>query len=569
MRQLRVSLYVAVSLLAGACGPGGDDDGGKCADILPGDLVVTEIFADYDAPTGGSGADDGKEWFEIYNASDAPIDLEDVAVTLARPDGSRAKTHTMATLTIAAGDYAVLGNVTPEFVTGHLDYGYGAGLGDMFNTDGGKITLACGSTEIDSAQFDVVTSGRSTGFDGGVAPDFTANDDLLAWCEPPPDVLYMFEDSNFGTPGAANVDCVNVTPGMCNDGGTPRATVTPTPGDLVITEVHPNPSGDDALQEWFEVYAVNAVDLNGIQVARSTGSADTVESPDCLHVAAGSYAIVAKSADGTMNGMLPPVSGTFGLSLVDTGDLHISDAAGTLLDAVTWTNAGDAKTRQLDPDFLDAAANDAENVWCDATVAWAAADKGSPAAVNEQCTILPPAGMCQDGVTTRDIVPPTLGQVAITEVFPNNTGNDVQEKDWIELRAYASFDLNGSQLSRGTSSSSILAADCIHLDAGDYALFAGSTETTLNGGLPAVDGGFSFSFNQSGTATINDPLGALLDTVTYTSTDGKAKQLDPDVAAAAGANTANDDVATWCNATALYNGTDTGTPGANNDVQCP
>src|SRR5262245_19075660 len=106
------------------------------------------------------------------------------------------------------------------------------------------------------------------------------------------------------------------------------------------------------------------------------------------------------------------------------------------------------------------------------------------------------------------------------------------------------------------------------MNAGDYVVLAGSTDSTANGNIPQVDAAFTFSFNQSGTATLNDPTGALLDTVTYTSTDGKAKALDPDIVGGATANIDNDVVTNWCNATSLYNGTDFGTPRALNDTQC-
>jgi hypothetical protein len=558
MRQLRLSF--SLLMILAACGPGGGS-GGQCEDILPGDLVITEFFADYDAPTGGSGADAGKEWFEIFNASDAPIDLEDLTITLSRPDGTSDHTHTMGTLTIDAGDYAVLGNVTPELVAGHLDYGYGADLGDMFNTDGGKLTIGCGDTEIDVAQYDEVTPGRSSGFDGGIAPDFTANDDLLAWCEPPVEPAYQYEDSNYGTPGQTNVDCMSVTPGTCNDGGTPRATVTPVAGDVVITEVHPNPSGDDDLQEWFEIYAVNAVDLNGVQVARSTGSPDTIDSPDCIHVDAGGYAVIAKSADSTMNGMLPAVAGTFGISLVDTGDLHLNTPAGGLLDAVTWTNAGADKTRQLDPDTLDAAGNDTENLWCDATIAWAGADLGSPGAVNEQCP--PPAGSCTDpdDATLRASVPPTAGQLVITEWMADLPGADT-DKEWFELKASASFDLNGLQAGLTTLGATPIVANggtCLEVTAGEYLLFA---ETDTVTGLPPVTGTEPLTLGNATGSLVIGINGGVLDTKTWAT------------AAVAGTSFQIDTDGTQCVApagTPEYNTVDhfIGTPKAVHTVECP
>jgi hypothetical protein len=62
-RQMRrfaplASLVAAAGGLLGiaACGP--DSSSGACKDqLLPGDLVITEVFADYAAPTGGTGTD--------------------------------------------------------------------------------------------------------------------------------------------------------------------------------------------------------------------------------------------------------------------------------------------------------------------------------------------------------------------------------------------------------------------------------------------------------------------------------------------------------------------------------
>ncbi len=65
--------FLAIALLAAACGGGGGTTNDCKAALLPGDLVITEIFADYAAPSGTSGSDTGKEWFELYNASPKPV----------------------------------------------------------------------------------------------------------------------------------------------------------------------------------------------------------------------------------------------------------------------------------------------------------------------------------------------------------------------------------------------------------------------------------------------------------------------------------------------------------------
>src|SRR5262245_4314571 len=118
-----VTLLCAAAAIA-ACGPGDDGTTESCKGLLAGDLVITEVFADADAPPGGSGADEGKEWFEIYNASTSPKDLAGVVVSHGRPDGSSTKTHTMKATTIAAGQYLVLANTLPELVPAWGDYGY-------------------------------------------------------------------------------------------------------------------------------------------------------------------------------------------------------------------------------------------------------------------------------------------------------------------------------------------------------------------------------------------------------------------------------------------------------------
>src|SRR4051812_7610181 len=158
----RGSCFAAgVLILVGACGPSAGKAGQCKSEIGVGDLVVTEVFADFKAPTGGTGADEGKEWFEIFNASDNAIDLEGMRVDHGRPDGSKIKSHVMTTVTLAPGEYLTLGNSPPDLTPPYIDYGYSADLGDMFNTDGGKISLNCGDTEIDNAIYDSVKEGHS------------------------------------------------------------------------------------------------------------------------------------------------------------------------------------------------------------------------------------------------------------------------------------------------------------------------------------------------------------------------------------------------------------------------
>ena len=76
-----------VSALVAGCGPTTTSSTACKTALLPGDLVITEVFADYKASAAGNGSDTGKEWFEIYNATHAAIDLAGLTITHSRLDG--------------------------------------------------------------------------------------------------------------------------------------------------------------------------------------------------------------------------------------------------------------------------------------------------------------------------------------------------------------------------------------------------------------------------------------------------------------------------------------------------
>src|SRR5207237_667576 len=111
-RSAMRSVLVASIVLAvfSACGPSAAVP--RCeAKLHPGNLVITEVFADYRASRAGTSST-GFEWFELYNATDHPIDLGGVVLARARLDGSAAKLHAMASRTIAPGGYFVVGDAT-------------------------------------------------------------------------------------------------------------------------------------------------------------------------------------------------------------------------------------------------------------------------------------------------------------------------------------------------------------------------------------------------------------------------------------------------------------------------
>lgn len=575
MRLVVPSLLGAVALVASACGPA--DNEGACKDMLiAGDLVITEVFADYAATGGGTGADEGKEWFEIYNATGRPVELEGLTIVHSRPDDSKAKSHVVEDVTIAPGQYFTLGNAAQDLRPAYVDYGYGAALGDLFNSDGGKLALKCGDTEIDAARYDSVKSGRSRQLTAAQPPDYTLNDDLANWCEAK---ATEFEPANFGTPGQQN-DCAPVVIGQCNDGGTMRAAVAPEVGQLVITELMPSPNAvDDNVGEWFEARATADFDLNGVGLDRAGDSMapNVIESPDCIRVTAGSYVVFARSADSTMNGGLPAgsVLGTFKFTMVggtaaSPGDVQIMYGT-TVIDAVTWPRSSNGKALQLDPSLIDPVANDNPSNFCDATTPYGTGtppDLGTPGSANSACSLLPPAGMCDANGTLRAIAKPAAGTLVISEFLANPAGSSDATREWVEIAntGTAAFDLNGLGIARaGGTANVVQSAACVSVAAGGFGLFARSKDPANNGMLPAVDATFAFSLvDTNGNVEIRDG-DDVLDAITWPSVmSGVSRQLAP----GSFSTTANDDIANFCPGTTPYGDqTNLGTPKAAN--VCP
>lgn len=552
-------VFVVVVVVVGAltaCGPA--DQEGSCKDtLLAGDLVITEVFADYQAADGGTGADEGKEWIEIYNASDRAVELRGLTVVHGRPDGSRPKSHVMDDVTIAPGQFFTMGNSTQDLLPVYIDYGYSADLGDLFNADGGKLALQCGDAVIDSAIYDSVEPGHSRQLTAAQPPDYTVNDTLANWCEAS---STEFEAKNYGTPGQDN-DCTPVVIGRCGDGGTMRDTVAPGPGDLVITEVMPSPASvSDTLGEWFEARAMKDVDLNGLGLDRAgdtTANPELIESASCLRVTAGSHVVFARNADPSMNGGLNAAA-SFRFSLITgtaaaPGDVRIVSGT-TIIDAVSWTSSRTARALALDPDFTNDTANDDVGNFCDGATSYntsgTGTDFGTPGTANAQCALLPQPGQCLDNGTPRAIVKPTIGQLVITEFLANpvGTGSDATQ-EWFEIANLGNspFDLNGLGLKgNATTVNVIAAAECKRVAAGGFALFAHGTDPAQNGGLPAVDATFSFALAQSnGSLSVLDGT-TVIDAITWTTgiQDGASKQLQPMQTT----TTANNDPANFCNA---------------------
>ena len=546
-----------------------DADTNQLRPIVPvtvGNLVITELLANPEGVADGDG-----EWFELWAKSSG--DLNGMRVGKA----GAWETKPIEWLgnfgdcvEVQPGDYVVVAHDQDPLVNCALPQV--DGLFDMALNNSNSSLMVGFEVSGQIALWDEVTwastvAGASTSFGG--APDSVANDDITAWCAG----VGVYGCADEGTPGLANPSCGGGGGGDCIDPDTnmARAIVAPALGELVLSEVMPDPSAaTDANGEWLEVYASASFDLNGLELGKDGAVKFTVVDPMCIEVTADSWLAFALEGDPLVNGGVDPVTLVYaGLSLTnDPGNVFIG-YAGTLLDEYTWMNSptGASLSRDLMAD-----------TWCAGVDPYGAGDLGTPALANPACGGGMMGGMCLDNGVPRAKVAPNLGDIVISEFMANP---DVMgmvtdaNGEWFELRALASFDLNGleygnSAFVMGAPADTTLSSNnCLAVSAGETVLFARNADSMVNGGLPPVDFTFSAGLTNSNAAMYIGHGGALLDQINWTaSATGASTSLDPDFYAPDLNDTANNADPAWCYQTVVYGLGDKGTPDAANG-QCP
>jgi hypothetical protein len=511
----------------------------------PGDIVITEFHSNPAIVEDAAG-----EWIEVR--ANAAFDLNDVLV--GRDEDEPDPLTVAECIHLEPGDYALIareieanGGLPPVDATFSFS---------LINSNG-SLFVANADEELDRVTWTSSESGAAT----ALAPEFsdpTENDDEANWCP----ATAPYGDGDFGTPGEENTACGGVSADTCLDGGTPRDIRRPGPGGLLVTELHPNPAAvGDTEGEWFELYANEDFDLNGLELSRTEGEIDeTIVDPNCLPVATGGYAVIARERKA--NGGLPQVDATFGFSLVNSDGYLAIGSAGTVIDELGYASSFDGATRSLDPAFTDPADNDDETRWCAGTTAYGDGDLGTPGEANPACGGVA-TGTCLDGDTERDVISPTVGQLVITEIMPDPSAVTDANGEWFELLATGDFDLNGVSFGHapGDPDSTLEpAGPCLEVGAGQRVVIAKSIDPLVNGDLPQADyssGSLSLA-NAGGTLVVE--IGAtLIDQAGYAgATSGHAWTLD----AALETAEANDLAENFCVASDLIgDGPDFGTPG--------
>lgn len=250
--------------------------------------------------------------------------------------------------------------------------------GNPFSTVGmsGATTGASGGADVtpgsDEAEPTDADSGSTSAADGSSSESATTEpDDTSAGeCDPPCDPQVSVCEAS---------QCVPPGP--------------PLPGDVVITELMPNPSlvtDDDG--EWIELTNVGTepVDLEGCALYDDGNDEDIIDTGAALVVPPGGQVVFGKLADVALNGGIPGVAYAFGTSytLTNTDDEVRLECGGMVIDEVaylvSWPFA-DGVAMQLGLASLDAAANDALESWCAASAAYGLGDLGTPGLANAGC----------------------------------------------------------------------------------------------------------------------------------------------------------------------------------------
>lgn len=180
--------------------PGPPPMGTSVDDLVPGDLVITEIMFD---PTCAS---DNCEFIEIYNDSGVDVSLQGLRIQDSNFSAASEGLITVDVL-LPAGSYAVLGSddaaVWPYAAPATAHYGPNPG----FNNTGDLAAILNSTTILDQTAvyptFDVADNGRTWKLDPTMI-DAMANDVEANWCYS----TLVFDSpggiDEYGTPGAVN-----------------------------------------------------------------------------------------------------------------------------------------------------------------------------------------------------------------------------------------------------------------------------------------------------------------------------------------------------------------------------
>lgn len=137
----------------------------------------------------------------------------------------------------------------------------------------------------------------------------------------------------------------------------------PGVGDVVVSEIFPNPAGGDSGKEWVEFYNAGSETFDiGLCILGDQDS-DSHDITSELLIAPGAYVVLAQDIAAAGVGADYEYSSYF---LSNSGDEVVLNCGGQDIDVVTYSSSFDVSgvSNQLDVNSLDAASNDSESAFC-------------------------------------------------------------------------------------------------------------------------------------------------------------------------------------------------------------
>lgn len=490
---------------------------------------------------GDGGGND--EFIELYNPTGVSIDISGWLIRGSNNIGTNSTRATIPMSTILQpGQYYLVAH-SGYTGSGTVDLSYGTGITD----DGGvALTLADTTTVIDQ----VGLSGGSFYLEGSPLPPLTTNVDrgyerriggANGNCQDDDNNqtdFFLVSSNNPQGLGSPFVSCgaPTATPSSTNtptNTSTPTNTNTPTntpifsltpsltpaPGEIIISEVAwsgTNASPDD---EWIELYNTRPWDVNltGWRLTNSTGSVDILLNDT---ISANGFLLLERGSDQTVSDI--PADATYFGALADINDfLRLRKPDGTIVDTANanggaWSAGGGANNASMER-YLNGsvAAPDNDFGWLtNSGILRNGLDAagnpiyGTPGSGNYSfiVTVTPTFTSTLSPTPTITATPSGVRSVIINEIAWAGTASGLADDEWIELY--------------NPSSTAIDITDWV-LKATD-----GSPAITLDGIIPA--GGY-FLLERGATTTDDSTVSDIAADQIYTgsalSNNGEALQL--------------------------------------------
>lgn len=186
-----------------------------------------------------------------------------------------------------------------------------------------------------------------------------------------------------------NADCNGYVTTNCITAIPPNPPINT--GEIIFTEVMPDPTGTEPDNEWFEVYNTTGttIDLEDCVFSQDPNGTQTITIVGSLPVNAGSYIVLAGSPNPS--GITPDYSYTqFQISQSSATESLVLTCGGQEIDRVDFENNAtwphdSGISASLDPGSYSYTDNDLAANWCEGVAEYSINNFGSPGSANPTC----------------------------------------------------------------------------------------------------------------------------------------------------------------------------------------